>query len=49
MWYRIATARIPLFNPVVGGFYVDVNEKNELGEIIKIPREIKEGQPFGIR
>ena len=48
MWYRFALARL-LSNPIVGGFYVDVNEKNELGEIIKIPREIKEGQPFGIR
>ena len=49
MWYRFAVAKILLSNPVVGGFWVDVNEKNELGEIIKIPREIKEGQPFGIR
>jgi hypothetical protein len=48
MWYRFAVARIPLPNPVVGGFWIDVKEKNELGQEIKTPREIKEGQPFGI-
>ena len=47
MWYRFAVAPILLSNPIVGGFYVYVNEKNELGEIVKIPREIKEGQPLG--
>lgn len=49
MWYRFAVARIPLKNPVVGGFWVDEEKKTEAGEIVKIPREIKEGESFGIR
>ena len=50
MWYRFAVARIPLKNPVVGGFWVDEEKKTEAGEIVKIPREIKEGESlnFGV-
>jgi len=38
-----------LKNPIVGGFWIEEEKKNEFGEIVKVPKEIGYEEPKGIK